>query len=194
MATVHTGKMTADEFWHWCLRPENAGRRVELDRGEIVEMPPPGELHGVLCSWLASLLWGYVHQHGGLIATNDTGLVVQEEPATVRGVDIILFDESTSRPPLEPGHSRRLPQLVVEVLSPSDRPSRVIRRVADYLRRGIPLVWLVDPSDRTVSVHRPGELPTTFDESDELTGDGLLPDLRVAVATVFKVLDRGTPS
>lgn len=191
MATVHTGKMTADQFWDWCQRPENVDRRVELDRGEVVEMPPPGEVHGVLCWWIGFLLGGYVQRHGGLIANNDTGLVVQEDPATVRGVDVMLFSEVSLRQPLQPGHSRRLPQLVVEVVSPSDKPNRLNRRIGDYLRRGVQLVWIIDPADRTVGVHRPGELPAILDEGDDLTGDGVLPDLRLSVAEVFKVLNSG---
>ena len=38
MAQVERAKMTAEEFWEWCSRPENAGKRVELVRGGIVEM------------------------------------------------------------------------------------------------------------------------------------------------------------
>lgn len=187
MATVHTGKMTAEEFWDWCQRPENADRRVELDRGEIVDLPLTGMQHGVVCSWVAYLLGEHVLQHGGQIAINNTGLVIQEDPGTVRGPDLILFGESLPWEQLRPEHSRRLPQLVVEVLSPSDKTTYVIRCVADYLRRGIPLVWLVDPSDRTVSVHRPGELPVTLDQGDELTGDGVLVDFRLPVAKLFKL-------
>ena len=39
--------MTAEEFWEWANRPENEDRLWELERGEVIEMPPPGTVHGV---------------------------------------------------------------------------------------------------------------------------------------------------
>ena len=51
MATVSPPKMTAEEFFAWANRPENSDRRLELDRGEVVEMPPPKKSHG-LFNWI----------------------------------------------------------------------------------------------------------------------------------------------
>jgi len=42
------------------------------------------------------------------------------------------------------------PDLVIEVLSPDDRPAEVLRKIADYLQAGIPHIWIVDPYQRTV--------------------------------------------
>src|SRR5204863_9255641 len=90
-----TKLITAEEFAEWCQRPENAGKRVELVRGEIVEMPSPFEHHGAHCWWISFLLGLYLQKRGGgVITTNDTGLVVEEGPDTVRGPDVILFTEA----------------------------------------------------------------------------------------------------
>src|SRR5262245_24691409 len=95
MATVGTKRMTAEEFFDWLQRPENQHRLFELEAGEVVEMPPPGELHGILCGWIAHLLWRYVLQRGqGSVSSNDTGLLVKRDPDTVRGPDLMLFEES----------------------------------------------------------------------------------------------------
>src|SRR5262245_66556947 len=116
MATVQTKLMTADEYWEWCQQPENAGKRAELVRGEIVEMPSPGERHALLCAWIAHLLWGYAARRGrGAVGANDMGLIVEEEPATVRGPDVVLFGESIPLAQANPRHSRRIPELIVEV-------------------------------------------------------------------------------
>lgn len=188
MPTVQTGLMTADEFWEWCCRPENAGKRVELVRGRIVEVSSPGEVHGILCGWIACLLWLYAQRRGaGAVATNDTGLVVGEEPDSVRGPDVVLFAESVPLEQLSRKHSRRIPRLVVEVVSPNDKPNKITQRVGEYLRRGVPLVWIVDPADRTVGVHRMNELPKTLDNGDTLTGEEVLPDLQIPVADLFKL-------
>src|SRR5262245_30451010 len=186
MSTVETPRMSADEFWEWVSRPENEGRRFELERGEVVEMPPPGELHGILCAWIAHLLWAYVRRRGqGGVSSNDTGLLVEEDPDTVRGPDLMLFEESRPLGQLNPKFSVRVPQLVVEVLSPNDQVTKVNRRVKQFLARGVPLVWLVDPEVRSVTVYQPGKEHYVLDDTEELTGEGVLPDFTLRVAELF---------
>jgi len=55
MATVETKRMTAEEFWEWASPPQNQDRHCELDQREVVELPPPGDLHGVICFQIAHL-------------------------------------------------------------------------------------------------------------------------------------------
>jgi Uma2 family endonuclease len=77
--------------------------------------------------------------------------------------------------------------LAVEVLSPDDRSGRMTRRVSQFLRKGIPLVWIVDPEGRDVTVHRPGREPYVLDEQDEITGEDVLPGFRCRVADLFRL-------
>lgn len=186
MATVSTPKMTAEEFFDWANRPEHEDRRYELDDGEVVEMSRPGELHGVVCWLVSHLLGGYLFRRGaGYLCTNDTGLVVRRNPDTVRGPDVMLFLTSESLSDMSRKYSDRTPDLVVEVFSPTDRFSKLNRRVEQYHRRGIKLVWVVFPEDRTVNVYRPDEFPKVLEEDEDLTGNGVLPDFRCRVADLF---------
>jgi Uma2 family endonuclease len=188
MATVQTKPMTAEEFFEFANRPENRGKRFELEKGEVVEVSSPGEIHGHLCGWITALLWQYVFRRGaGAVTTNDMGIVVQEGPDSVRGPDIVLFDEARSMEQLSFKHSRRVPTLVVEVVSPSDKPNKINQRISEYLRRGVRVVWIIDPEDRTVGIHTQGELPRTLDEKDEITGETSLPDLRLPVSELFRL-------
>jgi Uma2 family endonuclease len=183
--------MTAEEFWEWANRPENSNKRFELAAGEPVEMPPPGEQHGALCSWIAHLLWTFVVRTGaGGVASNDTGLLVQREPDTVRGPDVMLFSESLPLDALDRKFSSRVPSLVVEVLSPNDRWDQVNVRIGQYLRRGVPLVWVLHPETRTVTVYRPREIQQVRDETEEVSGEDVLPDLRFRVAELFTLPGR----
>jgi Uma2 family endonuclease len=187
MASISTPLMTAEEFFEWASRPENQDKYCELERGEIVPMPPPGEIHGILCAWIAYLLWTYVLKRGqGRVASNDMGLIVARDPDTVRGPDIMLFAESRRLEDLSPRYPDQLPLLIVEVLSPSDNWGKTLIRVGQYLKRGVALVWVVDPDSRTVSVHRRGQdLPAVRDEMEDLTGEDVLPDFRCRVAELF---------
>jgi Uma2 family endonuclease len=191
MATVEARRMTADEFWEWAKRPGNEDKAFELDHGEVVETPTPGELHGVLCSMVAHLLWNYVFRRGGgYVCGNDTGLLVQRNPDTVRGPDVMLFDEPRQLDALNSRYATGVPKLVVEVLSPGDAPGKVNRRIGQYLQRGVPLAWLVDPEARIITVYRPGQEMYTRDETEELSGEGVLPDLRLPVAAVFTLPEK----
>jgi Uma2 family endonuclease len=186
MATVETTRLTVEEFWEWSIRPENQDRRCELENGEIIDMPSPGELHGIVCFLVAHLLGAHLFRIGrGHICINDTGLVVARDPATVRGPDVMVFLEPFSLDRASRRWVERLPQLVVEVLSPSDQAGRVNRRVVQYLNRGVPLIWLVDPELRTVTTYRPGQQMQVLDETDELSGSDALPEFRCRVAELF---------
>ena len=89
--------MTAEDFFEFCQRPENRQRRFELERGEVVELPPTTVGHGCVCGNCIWLLGSYVReQNRGYIASNDAGLVVEREPDTVYGPDIFLFHEATA--------------------------------------------------------------------------------------------------
>lgn len=186
MATVQPRLLTADEFYEWANRPENDDRLYELDEGRVVEVPPAGEMHGAICCLIAYLLSKYVIERGkGYVCTNDTGLLIKRKPGTIRGPDIMLFDESWPLHKLSRKYSVRIPKLVVEVLSPSDQMAKVNRRISQFLKRGVPLVWLVDPDTRTVTVYRPGKAHTVVQETEELTGEDVLPRLRYRVAELF---------
>jgi Uma2 family endonuclease len=186
MATRTTPTMTAEEFFDWANRPENEGRRWELEDGKVVEMPSPAEIHGFVC-WLTSMILGnYLLRRGaGYICSNDTGLVVRRKPDTVRGPDLMLFLES--RPPEQMSRKfcDRVPALIVEVLSPSDTMKRTTVRVGQYLKRGVRLVWVLDPEEQSVYVHRPDEFSKVLELNDELTGNGALPDFSCRVRDLF---------
>jgi Uma2 family endonuclease len=194
MATRTTPKMTAEEFFEWANRPENADRWCELDRGEVIDVPPPKHPHGFFC-WLASkVLTEYLTRRGdGYICMNDTGIIVERQPDTVRGADLILFLRMKPLDEMSRGYVEDIPALIVEVLSPDDRPGRTNRRIDQYIRRGIPMVWLIDSEERTVTVYRPNEFPKLLDETDTLTGNGILPDFSCPVRDLFALPGQKAP-
>ena len=77
--------------------------------------------------------------------------------------------------------------LVVEVVSPTDLYFGVVAKVNDYLANGFPLIWVVDPNARTVTVYRAGQAsPTILHESDEITAEPALAAFRCRVAEFFE--------
>jgi Uma2 family endonuclease len=178
--------MTAEEFFDWANQLENREQHYELERGEVVEVSPPGERHGFVCLNVGGLLLDYARQRRkGYACSNDTGLILERGPDTVRGPDVMFFDEVRRFEELQIRFAERLPTLAVEVLSPNDKWAKVTRRIASFLARGILRVWLIDPEDRSVTVYRASQLPQVFEGDDELTDPELLPGFHCRVAQFF---------
>jgi Uma2 family endonuclease len=179
-------RMTAEQFFDWCNRPENRDRHFELERGEVVEVSRPGERHGFVCLNVGAILRNYTfQQRKGYACSNDTGLILERDPDTVRGPDVVLYDQARRYDDLSPSYSDRPPTLAVEVLSPNDKWGKVTRRITGFLARGIAVVWLVDPEGRSVTVYRVNQLPQVFEGADDLTGGPEPPDFSCRVADFF---------
>jgi Uma2 family endonuclease len=186
MATVATKPVTADEFWEFVNQPENRGKRFELVQGEIVEKPSPGKYHGFVCGNVTAMLWTFARtRKRGYVCSNDSGVIVAENPDTVRGPDVCYFDDAPTPTDMDRGFAQRPPLLVVEVLSPSDRHNATRIRVQQYLNRGVALVWVVDPEARDVTSERRGRDTLQAVGDGELTGEDVLPELRVRLSELF---------
>jgi Uma2 family endonuclease len=191
MTTVTTKKlMTAEEFADWVQRPENQPRHFELVRGEVVEMSRPGERHCLICLNIGTTLNLYARQRRkGYALSNDPGILLERDPDTVRGPDVVYFEKGKKYGDLNPKFCEGVPTLAVEVLSPNDRIGKVTRRVAEFHKAGIPLVWVVDPEACDVTVYRTGRDAYAVEQNQELTGDDVLPDFRCPVADFFLIND-----
>jgi Uma2 family endonuclease len=188
MSTVSTTKkrMTAEEFCDWVHRPENENKWFELVRGEVIELPPPMKIHGVVCLNTGRIVGNYAfRRRKGYVTVNDAGIILERDPDTVRGPDVALYEDAQTFEELHPKYGEVSPLLAVEVLSPNDRADRIIRKITDYLRNGVALVWLIDPEVRTVTVYSANCGPHLLTEGDELDGGEVLPGFRCRVAEFF---------
>jgi Uma2 family endonuclease len=184
MSTVQQAPVTIAEFE---LIPDPAdGSKLELVRGEVVVMPPPKGRHGICCQRIGRFLGNFVEPAKlGWVTTNDTGIVLERDPDTVRGPDVAFW--SIARQPTIPeGYFLIPPDLAVEVLSPDDRRKDVRTKIKEYLFYSVPLVWLVDPETRTVIVYRGTMRGTELDEADTLEGGDVLPGFSCKVADLFE--------
>ncbi|MBY0523958.1 MAG: Uma2 family endonuclease [Gemmataceae bacterium] len=135
---------------------------------------------------MTGILWTYTRQRKqGYVCPNDTGLLLQRGPDTVRGPDVVLFFQNRRHEDRDPRFTDRIPSLVVEVLSPNDKVGKTMRRISEFLARGVPLVWLIDPEDRSITVHRAHQLPLVLDENETVTGFDILPEFTCGVAEFF---------
>lgn len=180
--------MTVDEYWDFVNRPENVDRFFELHRGEVIELPRPKKPHGIVCIRIATQLQNYADRVGrGYVLSNDTGVVLAEAPGTVVGPDVAYCADANTYDEVEPKWAETPPILVVEVLSPDDKMSKVNEKIADYLKAGVKVVWLADPELKTVTVYRPARNHVVLKRADELAGGDELPGFTCKVADFFRL-------
>jgi Uma2 family endonuclease len=175
--------MTALEF---LMMPDD-GMLHELIRGEVTTMPLPGWRHGAIAAEIGRLLANYVKTHRlGRVGAAETGFLIERDPDTVRGPDVSFVRQERLAEIKDPErHVPFAPDLAVEVLSPSDRPAEVAEKVAAWLSAGTRVVWVVDPGDRTVTIHAGDHPQRTLGAGDILDGGDCLPGFACAVADFF---------
>lgn len=178
--------MTVEEF---ARLPEDRHYRLELVRGRVVREPPPAWPHGRLVVKLIRCIDEFAEEHGLGLTSTETGFALYRDPDTLRAPDIsFLSNERAAKPGYRGPYQRIAPDLVVEVLSPSDRRRAILDKVNDYLGAGSRVVWVVDPKRQIVTVHRPGAGPKRLESRDVLRGDDVLPGFELPLVKLF-----GTP-
>lgn len=180
---VTTKPMTLEEF---AAIPDD-GYRYELVQGVVVRMSPTGFQHLEVVAVLLHALRAFVVARGLGVVGGEAGFVFGRDPLIVYAPDVVFV-----RADRLPAKDQRLgflelaPDLIAEVLSPSDTASALDEKLRVYLDAGVPLVWVVDPRRRSVAVHRPNLAIRLLAEGDDLDGEAVLPGFRLPVADLFR--------
>ena len=157
----------------------------ELVDGVPVAVTPSSDRSGWVSGRVFSRLERFVDAHKlGWAFPAETGFILFNNRAIVRSPDA-AYVRKDRLPNLTEGFVPVAPDLAVEVLSPSDRLADAMSKVTMYLQAGVRLVWLVDPSERTVTIIRPDGALKLLEEGDTLDGDDVLPGFSVPVAEIF---------
>lgn len=188
MATV-AEPMTTPEFLRLPDRP-----RVErwLVEGELFEFSmsrrTPG--HASAVTSVSSHLFIWAQSRPGprvKVFAGDVYFRLARDPDTDVGVDVaVATAEQVARLTPDAGLIEGAPLLAVEVVSPSDRVGRVWERAQLYLKHGTPMVWVVDPESKSVTVYRPNQDPELLARSRVLSCETELPGFSVKVSDLFE--------
>lgn len=185
MSTLTQGRLLTAEEFAQLPQPED-GSHQELVQGVVITVPPPSFYHGQVCSKFDRKLGVFIDEHQlGWITSNDSGVILARAPDTVRGPDLAFWRRERMPEPPQTGYPSIAPDLVVEVLSPSDVFPKILRKVQQYLRAGTQEVWVVVPEDRSVTVCRPGQEQVILGNGETLSGGALLPGFSCPVAELF---------
>jgi Uma2 family endonuclease len=184
MTTTKKGFLTADDL----LRLHSQGVKGELIRGVLVETVTAGGEHGEIAITVAAELRAYIRpKQLGRVFGSDSGVWLENDPDLVREPDVWFI--SAEKLPLDTrnrGYYRVPPDLVVEIVSPTDTVREVYDKARMWLSHGVTLVWVVHPDTRTVDVHPSGAPVYTLTEDDALDGGTALPGFTLPVRNVFE--------
>ena len=175
--------LTAEEL----LRLSTTGRRYELVKGELFEMPPAGGRHGSVAMRIGIVLGSYVRANElGEVFAAETGFILRRDPDTVRAPDAaFVAKERLPAGELSQGYLEMVPDLAVEVVSPGDSAREVREKVADWMGAGVRLLWGIDPATRSVTVYRSPDDFYVLSEDDTLDGGRVIPGFSAEIRDLF---------
>lgn len=139
-------------------------------------------LGGILRIWLLQQ-----PKPRGKIYGGEAYFRIRKDPETNVGIDVALAShEQRAKVKKKSTYVDGPPIFAAEILSPHDKQKEIDETIEEYLDCGVKLLWIVDPSDETVTVYRPGRPPELFNATQEVSGDPELPGFHCPVADIFE--------
>ena len=179
---------TVDDLWEMAQDPAYADRNIELIEGELIEMSHPGRRHGLLATDIAAYLWLFNREHKVGEVTVDSGYHYLEDRYNMLAPDVAFLRHDRMAEPPSDSWTTVMPDLVVEIHSPSDTYAKARRKAQIYLRNGTTLVWLVQPARQGVEVCRllDGSMQSEFlGQGAKLSGEEILPGFELEIDLLF---------
>ena len=179
-------QIDADAFLEMQLLPEYRDDEYELINGVMVEMPPPGFVHGEFAGEIYHYLRQYARKHELGRASVEAGFRSAHDPHIVLRPDVAFLSHVRARLIRGRGLSPVMPDLAVEIASPGNSASDLREKAELYLRNGTRLVWLVFPDDERIEVHSHIGESRSLGADDTLSGGDVLPGFRLELRRLFR--------
>jgi len=164
---------------------DHEDRLCELVDGVLVEKTM-GQYESRVAIVLAFFLETFLSKHNlGVVYGADGTLRLM--PGLVRIPDVTFVSWERL-----PGHELPsepipdlIPNLAVEVLSVSNTKREIDRKIGEYFRVGVQLVWVIDPPTRTAEVYTAADQCTELTEKQSLEGGAVLPGFSLSLRRLF---------
>ena len=181
-----TTLLTLEQFSALPEFDERTGCKYELDHGELIIVSPQAWDHERLKRRLFLLFTDYIEKHKlGCIAVVETGFILDEDSwrkpdVAVMSADALRKAEEDRKRPLEGA-----PQFAIEIVSPSETPAMLGRKVDHFLATGSKTVWVVYPDRQQVAVHKVGLKTEKLGAEQFIEEPEILPGFRIQIARLF---------
>lgn len=192
MATAEREVRKKISYEEYLTMPE-INLRYEIIDGEMVMSPAPTFNHQWIIQNIVYALGPFVRKKklGALVAA-PCDLLIRRSPLRTRQPDVLYVSFKRSGKTISELRQMVVldvvPDLVVEILSPSDRRSVLKSKLDDYIKIGVQECWVISPQAETVEVVRltSGSATTVklYDSSETLRSE-VLSDFKMKVADIF---------
>ena len=173
--------LSAEEFDNY---PFEEDKRYELDEGELIEMTRPAYKHNRVLGRLFYRLSSYFetnHLGEALISENLYAL----SSSTRRSPDVAVILGNRHEELRDAKVIPIIPEIAVEVLSPSETHTQIHRKMTQYFKAGVKEVWLVQPEDRTAEIWTGPNLPEQALTGEDSLTSVLLPGFTLPLVDLF---------
>lgn len=177
---------TVDDVWRLEQEPRHPTEKYYLIDGELHIKMAPSELHGETASLIAHYLLSYVLERDLGRVGVEVGFHPPADRSTALLPDVSFISKSRMARRARATYVPYMPDLAVEVVSPSQTLAEVRRKAETYLRHGSALVWLIDPGSETAEVwQRDSEQREVIDSDGVLSGGAVLPGFSLPLRKIF---------
>ncbi len=169
--------LTAEQFDNY---PFEEDKRYELDEGELIEMTRPAYRHNRILGNLFFELKAYLRQNPigeALISENLYAL----SPLTRRSPDVAVIlgdkrDELKNAKVIP-----IIPEIAAEVLSPSETPRMIQRKLMQYFQAGVKEVWIINTETRSAEIWAGPTRPDRELTGTDALGSPMLPGFTLPI-------------
>lgn len=161
---------------------------------ELVHGIPEEIAVGLQSSWLGSEIHRRLSNH---VIANDLGAVFSQDAALaiwpnephIRKPDVFFVRrENLPADWFKESALTAVPDLVVEVISPNDQASDLFAKIREYRQAGVPLIWVIQPEQRSALVYANGELDS--EATGVLSGGTIVPGFELVLPDLFSAASR----
>ncbi len=180
---------TVDDVWELQCQPGNQDKHFELYNGALIEMSPANYQHASLALRIGYFLQAYILETDAGTAGIEGGFYPSNDRHTLLAPDV-AFVSKVRLPGSEPAtFIGFMPDLAVEIMSPSNTVTELRKKAAIYLQNGSRLVWIVKPEQEGVEVCRSvedGQIKVDFvGVEGSLAGEDVLPGFELELRKLF---------
>jgi Uma2 family endonuclease len=148
----YDGTWTYKDYKNWELKPDE---RYEIINGVAYAMSAPNTEHQRISMFLSGVLYNFFKDKTcqPFAAPFDVRLFYEEDESdtTVVQPDLVVVCDPEK---LGKEGCRGAPDLVIEILSPSNTAIEIRRKINIYREAGVPEIWIIDPEYKDIDIYR----------------------------------------
>lgn len=180
---------TVDDVWRLSCAAENELKRYTVIDGVLNVSMSPGYLHARIASEIARLLGNFVVDRDLGQVTVESGHYPPQDRRTLLLPDVAFIRKERAPTPDFERFVPIMPDLAVEIISPSQSLAEARRKAEVYLRHGTAVVWLVHPAEQNAEICTAAidgaPKSETIGSDDELSGGAVLPGFALPLSRLF---------